>query len=46
MLVIPAIDLRGGRCVRGRRRQGIGVDGRLHGRLSAERLDTLTEGWR
>jgi formate dehydrogenase subunit gamma len=22
------------------------VDGRLHGRLSAERLDTLTEGWR
>jgi formate dehydrogenase subunit gamma len=22
------------------------LDGRLHGRLSAERLDTLTEGWR
>ena len=22
------------------------VDGRLHGRLSADRLDTLTEGWR
>jgi formate dehydrogenase subunit gamma len=22
------------------------VDGRLHGRLSTERLDTLTEGWR
>ena len=22
------------------------VDGRLHGRLSAERLDALTEGWR
>jgi formate dehydrogenase subunit gamma len=22
------------------------VDGRLHGRLSAERIDTLTEGWR
>ncbi len=22
------------------------VDGRLHGRLSAERLDSLTEGWR
>jgi formate dehydrogenase subunit gamma len=22
------------------------VDGRLHGRLSAQRLDTLTEGWR
>jgi formate dehydrogenase subunit gamma len=22
------------------------VDGRLHGRLSAERLDALTEAWR
>jgi formate dehydrogenase subunit gamma len=22
------------------------VDGRLHGRLSAERLDSLTEAWR
>jgi len=22
------------------------LDGRLHGRLSAERLDVLTEGWR
>ena len=22
------------------------LDGRLHGRLSGDRLDTLTEGWR